>query len=381
MPRQPPEMSDRVSTGPDIERYLARLEGERGYSARTIASYRLDLEALRSLVDELRAAGRGRGLSAQALAEGRWAADSRALRDDDAADWAIVDERAVRAWVAGAARRGLSARTIARRLSAWRGFYDWLAESGAGTGNESRASPGNPARGVRAPRAPRRLPSALAPDQAVRLVDDPRAEGFDALRDRAIFELLYSSGLRLSELVGLDVRYFDAGGGDARSTSWLELDLAQVTVTGKGAKRRMVPVGTQACEALAVWLAERDRFLAGNAQADSRALFLSSRGARVSARTIQARLARRGIVQGIPAKVHPHMLRHSFASHLLQSSGDLRAVQELLGHASITSTQVYTALDFQRLAAVYDAAHPRARRASRGPASAGSKPDDAPGRS
>jgi integrase/recombinase XerC len=130
-----------------------------------------------------------------------------------------------------------------------------------------------------------------------------------------------------------------------------------------------------------VWLAERDRFLAGNAQADSRALFLSSRGARVSARTIQARLARRGIVQGIPAKVHPHMLRHSFASHLLQSSGDLRAVQELLGHASITSTQVYTALDFQRLAAVYDAAHPRARRASRGPASAGSKPDDAPGRS
>jgi integrase/recombinase XerC len=279
-----------------------------------------------------------------------------------AGDFSLIEERTVRAWVARASREGLSARSIARRLSAWRGFYDWLAAT--------RGLAINPVRGVRAPKAPRRLPSALAPDQAVMLVDDPEAQGFEALRDRAIFELLYSSGLRLSELISLDVRYFEASASLDRSRSWLSVEQSEVSVTGKGSKRRTVPVGRQALEALASWMEERERFLTLNPKADGRALFLSSRGGRLSGRSVQLRLKRRGIVQGVPASVHPHMLRHSFASHLLQSSGDLRAVQELLGHSSIASTQVYTALDFQRLAAVYDAAHPRARKVMVGASSA-----------
>lgn len=350
-----------VVLGAEAERYLDRLARERGYSPKTVASYRIDLAVLQTLVDQRSAAAGGRLFSSSPPSE----AGSRA-QPPAKLDWSVVDERAVRAWVAGAARQGLSARTIARRLSAWRGFYDWLAETSGGVGN--------PARGVRAPRAPRRLPSALAPDQAVQLVDDAGARGFEAIRDRAIFELLYSSGLRLSELLGLDARYFEAEAPAPRSASWLELEQAQVTVTGKGAKRRTVPVGREARAALASWLIERERFLSRNAKADGRALFLSSRGTRLSARSVQLRLAHRGIVRGIPAKVHPHMLRHSFASHLLQSSGDLRAVQELLGHASIASTQVYTSLDFQRLAAVYDAAHPRARRDPAGEAPAGKIP-------
>ena len=314
---------------PDTVAYLERLRAERGYSPRTLAAYRADLDGLSDLARE-------RSGSAGAL------------------DWNCIDDRAIRTWVARASREHCSPRTIARRLSAWRGFFDWLAEH--------RGQVGNPARGVRAPRLPRRLPSALAPDHAVRLVDDPLAEGFEAIRDRAMFELLYSSGLRVSELVGLDVHHFAAEAGLPRSVSWLNLAELEVTVTGKGAKRRSVPVGRQALAALRDWLAERERFLTGKPSSDGRALFLSSRGARLSVRSVQLRLKRRGIERGVPASVHPHMLRHSFASHLLQSSGDLRAVQELLGHASIASTQVYTALDFQRLAAVYDAAHPRARR-------------------
>lgn len=351
-----------VLLGAQAQSYLARLASERGYSPKTVASYRIDLVDLQKLVDQRRAAAGGR----LSLPPPSTEAGSR-TQPPTRLDWSVVDERAVRTWVAGAARRGLSARTIARRLSAWRGFFDWLAETSGGVGN--------PARGVRAPRAPRRLPSALAPDQAVQLVDDPVAQGFEAIRDRAIFELLYSSGLRLSELLGLDARYFEADALAPRSGGWLELEQAQVTVTGKGAKRRTVPVGRAAREALASWLIEREHFLSRNAKADGRALFLSSRGTRLSARSVQQRLAQRGIVRGIPAKVHPHMLRHSFASHLLQSSGDLRAVQELLGHASIASTQVYTSLDFQRLAAVYDAAHPRARR-DRAEVSAGKIPAD-----
>jgi len=176
-------------------------------------------------------------------------------------------------------------------------------------------------------------------------------------------ELLYSSGLRLAELISLDIRYFEPAAGRPRSASWLSLSESEVIVTGKGAKRRSVPVGRDALAALQAWIPERERFLTLNEASDERALFLSRRGQRLSGRSVQLRLKRRGIAQGVAASVHPHMLRHSFASHLLQSSGDLRAVQELLGHASIASTQVYTALDFQRLAAVYDAAHPRARRA------------------
>lgn len=318
----------------DIVPYLEQLRVERSYSPQTLAAYRADLVHLIDIATERSA-------------------------DRRMPDWHRVDERAVRGWVARASREGLSARSIARRLSAWRGFFDWLAEH--------RGLVGNPARGVRAPRQPRRLPSALAPDQAVRLVSDPQAEGFEAIRDRAIAELFYSSGLRLTELTSLDVLFFEAAAGMPRSASWLSLDESEVIVTGKGSKRRSVPVGRDALAALGTWLAERERFLTENPASDERALFLSSRGTRLSARSVQLRLKRRGIVQGIPANVHPHMLRHSFASHLLQSSGDLRAVQELLGHASIASTQVYTALDFQRLAAVYDAAHPRARRRDEAP--------------
>ena len=326
----------------DIASFLEQLRIERGYSPRTIAAYQADLDPLAGLACERGGAG-------------------------SAFDWGRIDERAVRSWVARASRDGASPRSIARRLSAWRGFFDWLAEH--------RGGAGNPARGVRAPRLPKRLPSALAPDQAVRLVADPQAEGFDAVRDRAIAELLYSSGLRLSELISLDIRYFEPASGRPRSASWLSLTEAEVIVTGKGAKRRSVPVGRDALTALRAWLSERERFLTLKSLPDERALFLSRRGQRLSARSVQLRLKRRGIAQGVAASVHPHMLRHSFASHLLQSSGDLRAVQELLGHASIASTQVYTALDFQRLAAVYDAAHPRARRPDPLPATPASGAD------
>ncbi|MCD6733502.1 MAG: tyrosine recombinase XerC [Burkholderiaceae bacterium] len=267
-------------------------------------------------------------------------------------DWSSVNEHRVRRWVAANARAGLSARSIARRLSAWRGFFDWLASQGEVVAN--------PARGVRAPRAARRLPKALAPDVAVRFVEAEPGDGFEAARDQAMLELFYSSGLRLSELTSLDLRHFD--GPPAASTGWIDLDEAELTVRGKGGRSRTVPIGSAAREALRRWLGERAAWCALHPGCDERALFLSGRGRRLANRTVQARLKRLAIARGVPADVHPHVLRHSFASHLLQSSGDLRAVQELLGHASIATTQVYTSLDFQRLAAVYDAAHPRARR-------------------
>lgn len=321
-------------TTPAIERYLALLAGERGYSPRTIASYRIDLAVLATL-----AAGEGGNASTQP-------------------DWAAPGQQDLRRWVAATARAGASARTIARRLSAWRGFFDWLASQGL--------VQANPARGLRAPRAPRRLPKALAPDLAVRLVQpqaqpDADDDAFCAARDDAIAELFYSSGLRLSELVSLDVRHF---AGPPASSGWIDLDEAEATVLGKGARRRTVPVGSAARAALERWLALRAEWCARRPGCDERALFLGARGARISPRAVQLRLKRRALMRGIPANVHPHVLRHSFASHLLQSSGDLRAVQELLGHASISTTQIYTSLDFQRLAAVYDAAHPRARRRS-----------------
>jgi integrase/recombinase XerC len=312
------------SEATDVEAWLSGLAAERGLSARTLMAYRRDLAVLHGL-----AAGE---------------------------PWSRIGEPQVRAWVASRMRAGASPRSIARTLSAWRGFFDALAQAGEVASN--------PVRSLRAPRARKRLPKALSPDQALQLVvptPDAPAEGFEALRDEAMIELLYSSGLRLSELTSLDVRYFEAP--DYRSVSWLDLAEAQVTVLGKGGKRRTVPVGRAAIEALGRWLAGREAWLTERADADSRPLFLSARGRRLAGRTVQARLAAFARRRGIPAQVHPHVLRHSFASHLLQSSGDLRAVQELLGHANITTTQVYTALDFQRLAEVYDAAHPRARRA------------------
>ncbi|MCL4774139.1 MAG: tyrosine recombinase XerC [Burkholderiaceae bacterium] len=329
-----------------MARYLERLRSERGCSPRTLVGYRLDLRALA----ELALAESVTAAPPRAIGAGAGAA--AALPGPAEPDWSTVTEHRVRRWVAASARAGLSARSIARRLSAWRGFFDWLASQGEAATN--------PARGVRAPRSPRRLPKALAPDVAVRFAAAPAGDGFEAARDQAMLELFYSSGLRLSELTSLDLRHFD--GPPAASTGWIDLDEAEATVRGKGGRVRAVPIGSAACEALRRWLGERAAWCARHPGCEERALFLSGRGRRLANRTVQARLKRLAIVRGVPADVHPHVLRHSFASHLLQSSGDLRAVQELLGHASIATTQVYTSLDFQRLAAVYDAAHPRARR-------------------
>jgi integrase/recombinase XerC len=233
--------------------------------------------------------------------------------------------------------RGLSGRSLARMLSGWRSFYRFALDHDPALRND-------PCAGLKAPRAARRLPAALSPDEAVRLV---AIEGGDALavRDRALFELAYSSGLRVSELAGLDVTAVDLASGEVR-------------VWGKGAKERIVPVGGPARDAIRVWLAVR----AGLKAADPVAMFVSRSGRRIAPRAIERRLAAWAVKRGLTRHVHPHMLRHSFASHLLQSSGDLRAVQEMLGHASIASTQVYTHLDFQHLAKAYDQAHPRARK-------------------
>jgi integrase/recombinase XerC len=221
-------------------------------------------------------------------------------------------------------------------LSAWRGFFRYLARDHGYTAN--------PCAGLRAPKAKKTLPQALSPDEAARLMeidgDDPMA-----IRDKAIFELFYSSGLRLSELTGLAVDDINAAD-------------AVVRVTGKGAKTRVVPVGSRALAALRVWLKARALLV----RPGETALFVNAAGKRVSPRSVQLRMKQWALKLGLPAELHPHMLRHSFASHLLQSSGDLRAVQEMLGHASISTTQVYTHLDFQTLARVYDAAHPRAKR-------------------
>ena len=232
--------------------------------------------------------------------------------------------------------QGISGVSLRRKLSAWRAFYRFAREADPRRRDD-------PCAGLRAPKAARRLPAALSPDEAAQLV---AVEGDDTLqlRDRTLFELAYSSGLRLSELASLDLGGVDRAQGEVR-------------VMGKGSKERVVPVGAAALAALAAWLPVR----AGLAGPDERALFVGASGRRLSPRAIQKRLAQRAAA-GLTRHVHPHMLRHSFASHLLQSSGDLRAVQEMLGHASIASTQVYTHLDFQALAKVYDAAHPRAKR-------------------
>jgi integrase/recombinase XerC len=217
----------------------------------------------------------------------------------------------------------------------------------------------NPVSGIRAPRRPARLPKALAPDQALALAAHKTKGTPLGLRDRAIVELLYSSGLRLAELVALDWRFFSATAARPRSRGWIDLTAAEATVTGKGNKQRSVPIGAPAVGALRAWLAAREHLLEDR---EERALFVSARGQRISARSVQLRVSALAARLGLPQHVHPHMLRHSMASHVLQSSGDLRAVQELLGHASIAATQIYTKLDWQHLAKVYDAAHPRARR-------------------
>ena len=254
-------------------------------------------------------------------------------------DLKSLDSAQVRRMVARLHAGGLSPRTLALILSAWRGFYRWLVRH--------RGFTANPVLGVRAPKAPRPLPKALSVEAAQQLLDANGKLTVPESRDRAMFELLYSSGLRLAELVALDL-------GDGR------VDLAQgeVTVTGKGSKTRTVPIGARARQAIQEWIGVRAQL----AHPDEKALFVGARGRRIGPRLVGARLAAWARRQGLAEHVHPHMLRHSFATHVLQSSQDLRAVQEMLGHASISTTQVYTHLDFQALAKVYDAAHPRAKK-------------------
>jgi integrase/recombinase XerC len=244
----------------------------------------------------------------------------------------------LRRFIAQLHARGLDGRSLARMLSAWRGFYRYLARD--------HGYSSNPCVGLRAPKAKKSLPHALSPDEAGRMMEIPEDDSL-ATRDKAIYELFYSSGLRLSELTGLapgDVNFSDA----------------TVRVTGKGAKTRVVPVGSHALAALKKWLDKRELLV----REGEHALFVNRNGRRLTARAVQYRMKEWALKLGLAANVHPHVLRHSFASHVLQSSGDLRAVQEMLGHASISTTQVYTHLDFQQLAKVYDAAHPRAKKKS-----------------
>ncbi len=290
-----------------INKFLEHLSRERRLSAHTAAAYKRDLGTLRSFCDQ-----------------------------HHIDDWTRLDSQHVRSFAAACHRQGLSPRSIQRRLSAVRSFYKYLLREGVTTRN--------PAQDVSAPKAPKRLPRTLDADQMTRLVevtgDDPQVA-----RDRAIMELLYSSGLRLAELVSLNIP---------------DVDMADrtVRVTGKGNKTRIVPVGEHALAALRAWLKQR----ANLANPDELALFVGARGARISPRTVQSRVRRWATIQGIDARVSPHMFRHSFATHVLESSGDLRAVQELLGHANISTTQIYTHLDFQHLARIYDETHPRARK-------------------
>ena len=292
-----------------VRAYLDELAQQRRSSVHTVRNYRHDLELLCLLLGEL----------------------------PGEASLASVQSHHIRRFVAQLHTRGLGGRSLGRTLSAWRGFYRWFGQRGQATHN--------PVDGVRPPKSRRGLPKVLSPDEANRLL---AAEGENPLqvRDQAMFELFYSSGLRLAELAALDLSCLD------------ELLGGEVRVLGKRNRLRIVPVGSKARQAVSRWVSQR----ASLAAAGEAALFVSQRGTRLGVRMIQLRLQRRGLAQGLLARVHPHMLRHSFASHVLQSSGDLRAVQEMLGHASISSTQVYTHLDFQHLAAVYDQAHPRARR-------------------
>jgi len=289
-----------------IDRFIRHLEFERRLSAETCKHYRRDLDALQSFCGET-------GI----------------------AHWTDLDSEHMRGWSATSFRRGLSSRSIQRRLSAARTFFRYLLRE--------KHVKLNPVQSVSAPKAPKRLPGNLDADRMARLLDIP-GKGPLVDRDRAILELLYSSGLRLAELTNLNLGDIDAQD-------------ATVHVTGKGNKDRIVPVGSKALEALALWKISRVEM----ANTAENALFVSNRGTRLSRRSVQARVDHWARHQGIDTKVYPHLFRHSFATHLLESSHDLRGVQELLGHANISTTQVYTHLDFQHLAQIYDRTHPRAR--------------------
>jgi integrase/recombinase XerC len=318
-----------------VQRYLDHVRFEKRLAQRTVALYTLDLEKL----------------AANAATAG--------------VSLLEVQPSHIRRWVAQMHSGGRSGRGIALILSGWRGFYIWLGREGLVSCN--------PVLDVRAPKAAKPLPKALSVDDAVQLASfaNPEADPWLEARDAAIVELLYGGGLRVGELVGLDVAASDQARG------WIDLQATEAHVLGKGSKRRLVPVGAKAVAALQRWLAVRDPISTalvgspvkgGTAQT---ALFIGRNGTRLTAQSIWQRLRQRSLHAGLAAPVHPHMLRHSFASHVLQSSSDLRGVQELLGHANISTTQVYTRLDFQHLAKAYDAAHPRAH--LKGPDSSGSK--------
>ena len=301
----------------EVLRYLEYVRVEKRLASRTLTLYTLDLEKLAQFAS---------GVNVPLLQ---------------------LQPAHIRRFVAQMHGAGRSSRGIALILSGWRGFFTWAARQGLVTSN--------PVQGVRGPKAAKPLPKALGVDDAVRLADfhaagaDPWLEA----RDAAMVELLYGCGLRVGELVGLDRT---AGSDAAREgRGWIDLQAGEAHVLGKGGKRRSLPLGTAARQALGAWLPLRG-------SAGGPALFVGQRGTRLSAQSVWKRLRQRSGQAGLSTPVHPHMLRHSFASHLLQSSGDLRAVQELLGHANITTTQVYTRLDYQHLAKVYDAAHPRARK-------------------
>lgn len=305
--------------------WLDMLASQRRYSVHTLSGYRRDLLLLCGMLE---------GVTLERVAESH-----------------------VRQAVARLHGAGHHPRSLARMLSAWRGFYGWWAPR--------VGLAANPVAGVKAPKAPRPLPKALSVDQTQSLLDRsglPVPADAVEWRDQAMFEVLYSSGLRLAELVSLDWRHTRTPCYQSRS--WIDLESGEAIVQGKGSKTRSVPLGRKAIEALHQWLAlrgELQRSPIPDQDADA-ALFLGTRGARISPRVVQKRLAELAIRAGLPVHVHPHSLRHSFASHLLQSAQDLRAVQELLGHANIATTQIYTRLDFQHLAKVYDQAHPRANR-------------------
>ncbi len=318
LPDDPP--SDRrpatASVDPLVRRYLEHVRVEKRLAERTVALYTLDLVRLAALA-----------------------------READVALVAVQNPH-IRRWAAQMHSQGRSPRGIALILSGWRGFYAWLGRDGLVTAN--------PVQDVHAPRAAKPLPKALSVDDAVLLATfhDTNSDPWLDRRDAAIVALLYGAGLRVGELVGLDTS------ASPQAHGWLDLPEGEAHVLGKGSKRRSVPIGNKAVLAVQAWLVVRST---APRISDPSALFIGRRGARLSAQSVWQRLQQRSQRSGIATPVHPHMLRHSFASHVLQSSSDLRAVQELLGHANITTTQVYTRLDFQHLAKAYDAAHPRAR--------------------
>jgi integrase/recombinase XerC len=311
-----------------LEAWLNHLQLHRRYSAHTLAAYRHELSRLAACAD---------GLSLPLEA---------------------ITGTHIRQFTARLHAQGLGPRSLARTLAAWRGFYKWWSPAAGLTSN--------PVSGIRAPKAPRGLPKALSVEQTQALLDSPTVQLATepvALRDLAMFELFYSSGLRLSELIGLDTQYVRHA--EYESTGWINFDEAEVIVLGKGKKPRTVPIGEIALRSIKAWITARSQFVTPDSSAsDQYALFIGVRGRRISPRVVQSQLAKFAQTAGLPVHVHPHALRHSFASHMLQSAQDLRAVQEMLGHANISTTQIYTRLDFQHLAKVYDQAHPRAGRKS-----------------